>query len=197
MGIMPPGTKFKAWYRNFGDSTMMFVSGEEFAVYVDLRWTTLSPDIFARLPTLEGVKPLTFCDARWCNGPAPTPTPTGAGALQALLNAGTPQAVPSVEEVRGEKTQVSWNNIRVTYLLDNPNTRTAQVALEICTDTTQTACEPVLQIFDNATGALKPVLSQYNGLNVFEFPYGYTANLVIEGSTLFSPDIWISDPTIR
>ncbi|MBC6935395.1 MAG: hypothetical protein DWB42_06110 [Chloroflexi bacterium] len=197
MGIMPPGTKFKAWYRNFGDSTMMFVSGEEFAVYVDLRWTTLSPDIFTRLPTLEGVKPLTFCDARWCNGPAPTPTPTGAGALQALLNAGTPQAVPSVEEVRGEKTQVSWNNIRVTYLLDNPNTRTAQVALEICTDTTQTACEPVLQIFDNATGALKPVLSQYNGLNVFEFPYGYTANLVIEGSTLFSPDIWISDPTIR
>lgn len=197
MGIMPGGTQFKAWYRNFGDSTMMFVSGDDFAVYVDLRWTTLDPTAFQRLPTTEGVKPLTFCDANWCNGPAPTPTPTGAGALEALLNAGTPQAAPTLADIRAEKTQVSWNNIRVTYLLDNPNTRTVQVALEICTDTTQTQCEPVTQVFDNATGAPKPVLSQYNGLNVYEFPYGYSSNLLIEGATLFSPDVWISDPTIR
>lgn len=197
MGIMPPGTQFKAWYRNYGESTMMFVSGQDFAVYVDLRWTTMLPDVFLRLPTTEGVKPLTFCDARWCNGPGPTPTPTGGGAIQALLLAGTPQAAPRVEEVSEQKRQVSWNNIRVTYLLDNPTTRTAQVALEICSDTTQTDCEPVIQIFDNAVGAPKPVLSQYNGLNVYEFAYGYTANLVIEGPTLFSPDIWISDPTIR
>jgi hypothetical protein len=105
--------------------------------------------------------------------------------------------MPTLEDIRAQKTQVSWNNIRVTYLLDNPNTRTAQVALEICTDTTQTDCEPVIQIFDNATGAPKPVISQNNGLNVYEFAYGYTSNLLIEGATLFSPDIWISDPTIR
>ncbi len=197
MGIMPAGVKFKAWYRNFGESTMMFVSGEDFAVYVDLRWTTMDPNEFIRLPTTEGVKPLTFCDAKWCNGPGPTPTPTGGGAIQALLNAGTPQAAPTLADIQAEKTQVSWNNIRVTYLLDNPNTRTAQVALEICTDTTQTQCEPVISVFDNATGAPKPVLSQYNGLNVYEFGYGYTANLLIEGATLFSPDVWISDPTIR
>lgn len=197
MGVMPGGTRFKAWYRNFGESTMMFVSGDDFAVYVDLRWTTMDPNEFQRLPTTEGVKPLTFCDATWCNGPGPTPTPTGAGALEALLNAGTPQAAPTLEDIRASKTQVSWNNIRVTYLLDNPNTRTAQVGLEICTDTTQTDCEPVTSIFDNATGAPKPVISQNNGLNVYEFPYGYTSNLLIESATLFSPDIWISDPTIR
>jgi hypothetical protein len=40
-------------------------------------------------------------------------------------------------------------------------------------------------------------VSQYNGLNVFEFVYGYTSNLIVEGSTLTSPDIWISDPSIR
>jgi hypothetical protein len=197
MGVMPGGTKFKAWYRNFGDSTMMFVSGDDFAVYIDRRWTTLPQEIFDRLPTTEGVKPLTFCDAVWCNGPGPTPTPTGSGALLELLSSGTEIAPPDVEQVQGEKRQVSWNNIRVTYLLDNSQTRTAQVALEICTDTTQTDCEPVASIFDNAAGAPKPILSQYNGLNVFEFPYGYTSNLLIEGATLFSPDIWISDPTIR
>lgn len=197
MGIMPAGTTFKAWYRNFGESTMMFVSGENFAVFIDRRWTTLDPDIFARLPTLEGVKPLTFCDASWCNGPGPTPTPTGGGAIQALLNAETPQAGPQIGEVQQNKTQVSWNHIRVTYLLDNAATRTAQVALEICADTAQTNCEPVISIFDNATGAEKPVLSQFNGLNVYEFAYGYTANLLIQGATRFSPDVWISDPTIR
>jgi hypothetical protein len=197
MGVMPVGTKFKAWYRNFGESTMMFVSGDDFAVFIDRRWTTLTDDIFQRLPTTEGVKPLTFCDAVWCNGPGPTPTPTGAGAIQALLNAGTPVAAPDVNQVQGEKRQVSWSNIRVTYLLDNAQARTAQVALEICTDTTQIDCEPVVSVFDKGLGAAKPVISQYNGLNVYEFAYGYTPNLVIEGSTLFSPDIWVSDPTLR
>lgn len=197
MGAMPAGTQFRAWYRNFNESSMMFVSGDNFAVYIDRRWTTMSPDAFDRLPTTEGVKPLTFCDAAWCNGPGPTPTPTGSGAIEALLNAGTPEATREIGEVQENKTQVSWNNIRVTYLLDNAAARTAQVTLEICTDTTQTTCEPVLNIFDNALAAPKPVLSQSNGLNVYEFPYGYTANLLIEGSTLFSPDVWISDPTIR
>jgi hypothetical protein len=197
MGIMPPGTKFRAWYRNFAASTMMFVSGNDFAVYIDQRWTTLPLDIFSNLPTLEGVAPLTFCDASWCNGPGPTPTPTGSGALALLLNQTTPVAPPSQQEI-SEKKQVSWNNVRVTYLLDNPQTRTAQVALEICAEPAQITCEPVIRVFDNAVGAAKPVLSQSpNGLNVYEFPYGYSSNLLIEGTTLTSPDVWISDPSIR
>jgi hypothetical protein len=196
MGIMPPGTKFRAWYRNFAESSMMFVSGDDFAVFLDRRWTTLSEDTFDSLPSLEGVAPLTFCDASWCNGPGPTPTPTGSGALALLLAENTPQAPPSQEEV-STKTQVSWNNIRVTYLQDNAQTRTAQVALEICAEPAQITCEPVIRVFDNAVGALKPVLSQYNSLNVYEFTYGYSSNLLIEGATLTSPDVWISDPTIR
>lgn len=197
MGIMPGGTKFKAWYRNFGDSNMMFVSGDDFAVFVDRRWTTMPQDVFEKLKTLEGVKPLTFCDAGWCAGPGPTPTPTGSGALQALLNEGTPPAPPDLNEVSTDKTQVSWNNIRVTYLVDNATTKTAQVTLEICADETQTDCEPVTQIYDNATGTTKPVVSQQNGLNVYELTYGYTNNLLIEGANFFSPDVWISDPSIR
>lgn len=196
MGIMPPGTKFRAWYRNFAASTMMFVSGDDFAVYVDRRWTTLTQETFDRLPTLEGVAPLTFCDASWCNGPGPTPTPTGFGALALLLNEATAPAPPPQEEV-SQKTQVSWSNIRVTYLSDNAQTRTAQVTLEICAEPAQITCEPVIRVFDNNTGTIKNPVSQLNNLNVYEFPYGYTANLVIEGATLTSPDVWISDPTIR
>ncbi len=204
MGIMPGGTRFRAWYRNFvspdseSQSRMMFVSGEDFAVFVDRRWTTLPEEEFFSLPTLDGVRPLTFCDAGWCNGPAPTPTPTGSGPLELLLLQTTPAAPPPIDgEIGGQRTQVSWNHIRVTYLQDNPQTRTAQVTLEICNETAQITCEPVIRVFDNALGAAKPVLSQFNGLNVFEFPYGYNTNLLIEGATLVSPDVWISDPTIR
>ncbi len=197
MGIMPGGIKFKAWYRNFGDSNMMFISGDNFAVFIDRRWTSMPQDVFERLQTLEGVKPLTFCDAGWCAGPGPTPTPTGSGALEALLNEGTPPAPPDLNEVQTDKTQVSWNNIRVQYLFDNPTTKTAQVTLEICADTTQTDCQPVLRIYDNTTGTAKAVVAQQNGLNVYELAYGYTDNVLIEGENFFSPNVWISDPTIR
>ncbi|MDX2079070.1 MAG: hypothetical protein SFZ02_21750 [bacterium] len=199
MGIMPSGTVFRAWYRNYGESNMMFVSGEDFALYVDRRWTSMEIEVYRTLPTLDGVKPLTFCDAGWCNGPGPTPTPTTSGPLLALYQGtdvpdtgvGQPTAVP------GSQTQVSWNYIRVTYLLDRPEAGVAQVGLEICAEPQQINCEPVLSVFDNNLGVAKPVLSTFNGLNVYEFTYGYTANLRIEGATRFSPDVWISDPTIR
>jgi hypothetical protein len=198
MGIMPLGTEFRAWYRNFNESNMMFVSGLDFALFLDRRWTTMPVAVFESLPTLDGVKPLTFCDAFWCNGPGPTPTPTGQGPLEALVDASTPP--PTLDLTGGSvggKTQVSWNHIRVAYLLDKADTGTAQVTLEICREAAQIACEPVLRVFDGNTGTNKPVVSQFNGQNVYEFPYGYTSNLQIEGNTLISPDVWISDPTIR
>lgn len=199
MGVMPGGVRFRAVYRNFGDSNMMFVAGDDFALYVDRRFTTVEETIYNSLPTVENVDPITFCDAGWCNGPGPTPTPTGSGPLISVLIQTTPQATPNPAELEATKQLVSWNYIRVTYVQDNVGARTAQVALEICAQPAQnaTACEPVLTVFDQAIGTNKPVMSQYNGLNVFEFRYGYTTNVVIEGDTRFSNDVWISDPTIR
>lgn len=197
MGSIPPGTEFRAWYRNFGESTMMFVSGEDFAVYIDQRWTTLSQDAFDLLPLLDGVEPLTFCDAAWCNGPGPTPTPTGRSPLLEIISQATPPATIASESVQQEGKQlVSWNHIRINYLLQKPEVGTAQVSLEICREAAQIACEPVLSVFNNATGVQVPVISQLNGLNVYELPYGYSTNLVVEGDTLFSTDIWLNDPTL-
>jgi hypothetical protein len=201
MGIMPGGTEFRAWYRNFGESNMMFISGTDFALFVDYRFTTLPSIAFDSLPTLEDVSPLTFCDASWCNGPGPTPTPTGFGALNNVLNQATPPPTPLDlgTQTAQLKTQVAWNHIRPTYLLDNPTSRTAQVALEICGQPAveATVCEPVINVVDQATNTPRPPISQYNGLNVYEFRYGYTTQVLIEGATLYSNDIWISDPTIR
>ena len=203
MGIMPGGTEFTAWFRNFGESSMMFVTGENFNVFIDVRWTTMDIDIFNTLPHLETRRPETFCDAGWCNGPGPTPTPTGGGPLMAVLTYATPLATINADQVV-DKTQVSWNHVRVIYLLDRPETGTVQVALEICPNPLSAdpvdvplGCEPVISVYDSALSGPKPVLSQFNGLNVYEFRYGYNSNVVIEGATLVSPDIWISDPTIR
>ncbi len=199
MGVMPAGTRFRALYRNFGDSNMMFVQGTDFALYVDMRFTSLSETTFRSLPTLDGVDPLAFCDAIWCNGPGPTPTPTGSGPLLSVLVQSTPVATPNVGQLTVTKQLVSWNQVRVTYVFDDLQSKTAQVALELCPQGAEvaTGCEPVNSVFDNNAGAAKPVLSTFNGLNVFDFRYGYSTNLVIESANFYSQDVWISDPTIR
>lgn len=205
MGQMPFGTEFRAWYRNFNESTMMFVSGVEegtglpFAVWIDQRWTTMDIDTFRLLDTTEGVVPLTFCDASWCNGPSPTPTPTGGGPLVALRQQSTPQPTVDIEQESAQqgKTQVNFENIRVNYLLERPDVGRVQVTLELCNSPAQIACEPVIRIFNNRIGAEIPVISQFNGLNVYELPYGYTTDLLIESQNFTSPDVWLNDPTTR
>lgn len=205
MGVMPLGTQFRAWYRNFNDSTMMFVSGRDFAVYIDRRWTDMPQDVFDRLPTLEGVAPLAFCDADWCNGPGPTPTPTG-GAIESLLAFETPVIEPTVDPVSQipseEKTEVDFITAMViNYLQDNEDERTAQVTLRLCPDPSLVAvspeeCEPVISVFNTATGEQEPVLRQQNGLNVYEFPYGFQENFQIESATLRTTGIFLISPDL-
>lgn len=201
MGVMPRGTEFRAWYRNFGQSTMMFVSGEDFALFIDRRFTTFEQERFNRLPTLDGVRPLTFCDAGWCNGPGPTPTPTGDGPILDIITAATPAATVGPAEEEGgdplleDEVIVNWNAIRVNYLLQRPDAGVAQVTLEICRDTSQVACEPVTSIVNTETGDQIPALSQFNGLNVYELPYGYSTNFTVTGTRFISNDIWLLDPS--
>ncbi|MBC8098590.1 MAG: hypothetical protein H7Y11_04050, partial [Armatimonadetes bacterium] len=111
MGVMPRDVEFRAVFRNFNESNMMLVSGDDFVLFIDRRFTTLPEEVFLRLPTLENRKPLTFCDANWCNGPGPTPTPTGDGALVLLLAASTPVPTRDAGSVTDlGKRLVSWNN---------------------------------------------------------------------------------------
>jgi hypothetical protein len=164
-----------------------------------MRFTSISETNFRSLPTLEGLDPLSFCDAGWCNGPGPTPTPTGSGPLLSVLVGTTPQATPNQGALATSKQLVSWNQVRVTYVFDNLQAKTAQVALELCAQGASSAasCEAVTSVFDNNTGTGKAVISQFNGLNVYEFRYGYSTNLVIQSDNFYSQDVWISDPTIR
>lgn len=199
-GVLPWGSEFRAWYRNFGGSTMMFVSGEDFAIFIDRRWTTMPEEVFETLPTLDGVLPLTFCDANWCNGPAPTPTPTGSGPILDIINSGTEPAVsaPIVTpdaDTTG-KQLVNWNYVRVNYLLFREDVASVQVTLEICTEPNQVVCEPVNSVFNTLTGQGVPIVSQSGGLNVYQLPYGYRTEFTIEGETLYSNDVWLNDPSL-
>lgn len=200
LGMMPRGVEFRAWYRNFSPSNMMFVSGEDFAVYIDRRWTTMPQNLFNTLPTLEGVIPLTFCDATWCNGPGPTPTPTGSGPIIEILLGNTTPIASQVEITpdadTGEKLLVTWNHLRVNYILQRPDVGRVQVTLEICREPNQLVCEPVLSVFDTSTNQAVASSSQTAGLNVYELPYGYSTQFIIEGLAYYSRDIWLNDPTL-
>lgn len=77
VGIMPRGTKFLAVARNkLPGSQMAFVKGENFSVFIDYAFTTLTLDQFQMLPDYQDydgdIRP--GCRASWCQPPGPKPT---------------------------------------------------------------------------------------------------------------------------
>lgn len=77
VGEVPQGASFKAVARNaLPDSTMIYVVGPDYAVFVDYNFTTLSADEFAILPDYRdytgGIRP--SCEASWCRAPGLRPT---------------------------------------------------------------------------------------------------------------------------
>jgi len=190
MGVMPRGTPFEAWYRNFGESSMMYVVGDNFAVYVSRNWTTLSEEDFYRLPTLQGVIPETYCFADWCAGPGPTPTPTGQ------VPTPTPGAAPGGPPPGGGNlVLVPWNQVVVFYDQDKPESGTVLVRLELCA-AVNFGCEPVQAVFD-AVGNPLPIINVIGPYPVFELPYGYSNSYILESASYYANEIWISDPTLR
>ncbi len=190
MGIMPRGVPFEAWYRNFGDSTMMYVVGEDFALYVSQYWTTLPEEIYYRLPTLDGVIPETYCFAVWCAGPGPTPTPTGM-APTPTPGAAPGQPPPGLDNL----ALVPWNQVRVFYDQDRPENRTVLVRLELCA-AVGVGCEAVQNAYD-ASGMPLPIVNVIGPYPVFELPYGYTNAYILTSASYFANEVWISDPTLR
>lgn len=76
VGTMPRGTLFRAMARNsLPGSRMMFVKGENFSVFVDYTFTTLSRDEFESLVGFQeydgDITPL--CAADWCVEPTAPP----------------------------------------------------------------------------------------------------------------------------
>jgi hypothetical protein len=190
MGTMPRGVPFEAWYRNFGESTMMYVVGENFALYVSQNWTTLPLDRFYRLPTLEGVIPETYCFAEWCAGPGPTPTPTGQAPTP------TPGAAPGQPPPGYENlVLVPWNQVNIFYDQDRPEVGTVLVRVELCA-AVGIGCEAVQSIYD-ASGLPLPVVSVIGPYPVFEVPYGYNNTLTLLSPSYYANEIWVSDPTLR
>lgn len=190
MGIMPRGVQFEAWYRNFGGSNMMYVVGDNFAVYISREWTTLPEDVFYRLPTLQGVIPETYCFAEWCAGPGPTPTPTGQ------VPTPTPGAAPGGPPPGGENlVLVPWNQVRIFYDQDRPESGTVLVRLDLCA-AVNFGCEPVQTVY-GPTGAPLPILNVIGPYPVFELPYGYSNQYILQSANFYANEIWVSDPTLR
>ncbi len=191
MGIMPRGIEFEAWYRNFGDSTMMYVVGENFAVYISYEWTTFPMEAFYRLPTLQGVIPETYCFAEWCAGPGPTPTPTGQ-AITPTPGGAPGEPPPGFDNL----VLVPWNQIVIYYDQDKPETRSVLVRMELCARV-GAGCEPVTNVYDATTNLPLPTLNLIGAYPVFELPYGYSNRFLMVSQTYFANEVWVSDPTLR
>ena len=75
VGTMPKGTTFTAIARNATvGSQMLYVTGDNFAVFVDYAFTTILPADAQKLPDVETVEVKPFCSQDWCRNPGPPPT---------------------------------------------------------------------------------------------------------------------------
>jgi len=45
---------------------MMLAQGENFVVYVDYQFTSVSAEDFENLPDADGITAELYCDAEWC-----------------------------------------------------------------------------------------------------------------------------------
>jgi hypothetical protein len=190
MGIIPRGIEFETWYRNFGESTMMYVVGEDFAVYVSYEWTTLPQDRYYRLPTLQGVIPETYCFAAWCAGPGPTPTPTGY-AITPTPGGAPGEPPPGLDNL----ILVPWNQVVIYYDQDQPDSGTVQVRMELCA-AVGLGCEPVTSAYDQS-GLPLPTVNVIGAYPVFQLPYGYNSNYILVSQSYYANEVWVSDPTLR
>jgi hypothetical protein len=67
VGIIPNGTSITPVARSFGQfSKMMLVSGDNFQVYVDFQFTSVTPEQFDALPDVTTVDNSPQCGADWC-----------------------------------------------------------------------------------------------------------------------------------
>lgn len=68
-GVIPNGTAITPVGRSYAQfSNMMLVRGDNFEVYVDFQFTTVTRDEFDALPNVDGLTVNPFCQAEWCSG---------------------------------------------------------------------------------------------------------------------------------
>lgn len=66
-GVIPNGTGFRPMARSYTSfSNMMLVRGEDFSVFVDYMYTTVTQEEFAALPNVDSTGGSTACNAVWC-----------------------------------------------------------------------------------------------------------------------------------
>ena len=194
VGTVPYDAVFRAWNRNYAGSTMMFVSGEDFAVFIDQRYSTLEPQVYASLPTLDDVDLQTFCDAVWCSNPS-------FDGSSPIVDDNSSDGDSSAGTAPGngapaEKILVSWNHVQVRYIQNVPENARTRVTLSLCQTTAQIDCEPVNYVQNaQARTTVQPVSQSY-GQNVYELPYGYLSSYRLESITYASNDMWLNDPSL-
>lgn len=67
-GLIPNGTPIQPLGRSYVQySSMMLIQGEDFEVFVDFQFTTVSEDEFDALPNVDDLTVETTCTADWCD----------------------------------------------------------------------------------------------------------------------------------
>lgn len=194
VGTITRGTAFTALARNSApDSTMMYVSGLGFNVWISAEYTSLSPNEYVSLPYAENVEyqlPQLLCFATWCTDLVRFGEPMGGViGYDGLVTSG----YGSVGSPGSNLQQLDYAHVRLLFNQhDTPNNE-AELRIEICSSTENyNDCEPVLRLYEN--GALVQPIRVENGYPVWRLHYDLHDPSRLESRRYFVNGLWVSRP---
>jgi len=69
VGVVPNGSSFTPIGRSYAQfSNMMLIQGDNYIVFVDFQFTSVTEEVFRALPDVDGIGSEPFCSAGWCSG---------------------------------------------------------------------------------------------------------------------------------
>ncbi|GAB4576441.1 MAG: hypothetical protein Kow0077_32800 [Anaerolineae bacterium] len=193
VGVIPRGTPFTALARNSApDSTMAYVTGEGFTVWISYKYTSLSEGEYLSLPFAETVEyqlPQLLCFALFCTDLVRYGDPLGGEiGYDGLITGGGQAGVPG-----RNLQQLSYDHVRLLFNRHDTANYEAELRIEICPNLQNfNECEPVLRLIEN--GQVVPPIRVENGYPVWRLHYQLHDPARLESKHYFVNGLWVSLP---
>lgn len=192
VGVIPRGTAFTALARNSApDSSMAYVSGLGFNVWISVKFTDLQDNEYASLPYAENVEyqlPQLLCFANFCTDLVRFGDPLGGViGYDGLISTGRVGAPGS------NLQQLDYAHVRLLFNQhDTPNNE-AELRIEVCPNLDNfTGCEPVLRLVEN--GVVTQPVRVENGYPVWRLRYELHDPARLESRNYAVNGLWVSRP---
>ncbi|MBN1967343.1 MAG: hypothetical protein JW910_22005, partial [Anaerolineae bacterium] len=190
VGLMPRGTTFVALARSSApDSSMMYVQGEGFNVWLSWEYTTLSEPQYLGLPfahQIEDRLPPLLCMAWFCTQLITNGDPLNEGTV------GVRGGQASLAQPGGNLQRLDYSQARFYFEADDPIAGWGEFRADLCGPA---GCEPALRLWE--FGQVVPPVRTVGGYAVWRLGYNFHGTARLESSSYYVEQLWLTHPYDR